>query len=297
MDSLRAHHRNRHEFTLKPSRSTLQDLSSSWPEQAPDQRRPLLQSCLQLLEGLERRVPEEIQEIQEIRSLIMDILNNNQSDVTSENSGVCDSTVDSQGGLDSLNAIPPFVSSHDRYLVSQPASHETFGVTGSLLEGTGSPQGRLSYSARSSADYATQAQHSMYSEAFLVFCDPHVTEPSSADVDAPLELSLCDTSDSVYEHCVQPFQGIYSEEQVALNSSGGSDAQLSIPIVRAGQEKSKVNCTWSGCSALVNKVSLNRHVREVHERRFKAVCAGCGKKFKRPYQKNEHILQTRCGRS
>lgn len=143
MDSLRAHHRNRHEFTLKPSRSTLQDLSSSWPEQAPDQRRPLLQSCLQLLEGLERRVPEEIQEIQEIRSLIMDILNNNQSDVTSENSGVCDSTVDSQAGLDSLNAIPPFVSSHDRYLVSQPASHETFGVTGSLLEGTGSPQGKF----------------------------------------------------------------------------------------------------------------------------------------------------------
>ncbi|KAG1899981.1 uncharacterized protein F5891DRAFT_980603 [Suillus fuscotomentosus] len=170
MDNLRAHHRNRHEFTLKSSRSTLQDLSSSWPEQAPDQRRPLLQSCLQLLEGLERRVPEEIQEIQEIRSLIMDILNNNQSDVTSENSG--------------------------------PASHETFGVTGSLLEGTGSPQGRLSYSAPSSADYATQAQHSMYSEAFLAFCDPHVTEPSSADVDAPLELSLCDTSDSVYEHAL-----------------------------------------------------------------------------------------------
>ncbi|KAG1868887.1 hypothetical protein C8R48DRAFT_671447 [Suillus tomentosus] len=208
--------------------------------------------------------------------------------------GGCDSAVDSQAGLDGLNAIPPFVSSHDRYFVSQPAPHGTFRVMGSLSEGTGSPQGLLAHSARSSADYVTQVQHNMYSEVFPALCDPRVTESSSAGVDARFELSLRGTSN---EPAAQHFQGIHSQEHVPSSSSAGPDAQLSIPVVQASQAKNKVQCTRSGCSTLVNKDNLTRHVNEVHEGKIKAVCAGCRKEFKRPYQMNQHILRTRCGTS
>lgn len=43
----------------------------------------------------------------------------------------------------------------------------------------------------------------MYSEAFLVFCDPHVTEPSSADVDAPLgEFAIICSFSLKRLHCI-----------------------------------------------------------------------------------------------
>ncbi|KAG1897389.1 uncharacterized protein F5891DRAFT_1280132 [Suillus fuscotomentosus] len=275
MDNLRAHRRKRHERTKISSRSTLQNPLSSWPGQAPDQHstRLVLESCLQRLDrldSLERRVHEEIQQI---RSVLMNLLGNYQSDVTMEDSGGRDSTVDSQAELDSLNVIASFGPSHDRCLVPQFAPHGTsFGVTGSLSEGTGPPQGLLPHGARTSADYGpivqhplTQPRYNMYSEACSAFYDPRVTASSLED------LSLCGTLDSVYEPA----------------------AQLSVPI----QAKGKVKCTWHGCLALVKKDNLGRHVKEVHEGKIKAVCAGCGKEFKRPYQMNEHIVRTRCGRS
>ncbi|KAG1897361.1 uncharacterized protein F5891DRAFT_1242808 [Suillus fuscotomentosus] len=59
------------------------------------------------------------------------------SPITVKHSGGRDSIVDSKAGFNSLNAIPPSISSHGPYLVSQPAPHEvTYGVTGSLPEGT-----------------------------------------------------------------------------------------------------------------------------------------------------------------
>ncbi|KAG1851804.1 hypothetical protein C8R48DRAFT_360840 [Suillus tomentosus] len=127
----------------------------------------------------------------------------------------------------------------------------------------------------------------MYSEAFSAFCDPRVTESSLED------LSLRGAFDSIHESVAQPLQGIYFEEHVTLSSSARPDVQLSVPI----QVKDKVKCTWHGCSALVKKDNLSRHVKEVHEGKIKAVCAGCGKEFKRPYQMDEHIVRTRCGRS
>ncbi|KAG2107949.1 uncharacterized protein F5147DRAFT_653049 [Suillus discolor] len=270
---------------MNSSRSTLQNPSSLWSlaGQAPDQHSTRLQCCLQRLDGLGQRMPKEIQEIEEIHSLIMDILNNNHwSDATIENLGRYDSTIDCQAGLYGLDAIstPFVVSSHNRYLVSQPALHGTFGVPGSLSESTG----LLSHSAPSLADYATQAQHSIYSEAFL-FYDPRVTESSLADVDTPIELSLRGTSDTAYEHDVQSFQGIHSKEHVTLNSSGRPNAQQSIPVVQASQAKGKIKCIRSGCTTLLTKGSLNRHVREVHEGKIRAVCEGCRKPFKRPYRK------------
>ncbi|KAG1853496.1 hypothetical protein DFJ58DRAFT_394711 [Suillus subalutaceus] len=299
MDSLHAH-RQRYERT----RSTLQNPSSSRPRQAPDQHsmRPVLQPYLERLDRLERCMQEEIQEI---RSFFMDLLDNCQSDVTMEDPGRCDSTVDSQAGLDGLNAIPLFVSSHDRCFVPQPAFHRTLFV-GPLSEGTGPPQGLFPNGARSSADYGpvvqpslTQPRYSTYSEALSEFRDPRATELSSKGADPRLvqDLSLRGTSDSVYEPAAQPLQGIYSEEHVASSSSARPDKQLSVPVVQASQAKDKVKCTWDGCSAFINKDNLTRHVKEVHEGKIKAVCSGCGREFKRPYQMNEHILRSRCGRS
>ncbi|KAG2052813.1 hypothetical protein BDR06DRAFT_972728 [Suillus hirtellus] len=245
MDNLRMHRKKRHERTIDSSRSTPQNPSSLRSGQALDQHstRLALQSCLKHLDRLEYRVHEEIQGV---RSLFRELLDNCQSDATTENSGGCNSTVDSKAGFDGLNTI--------HCLVQQPAPHGTsFRVTGSLSEGTGSPR----------------------------------------------DLSLCGTPDYGYEPTVQPFQGIYFGEHVLSSSSAGlgPNVQLFVPVVQASQAKDKVKCTWDGCSALVNKDNLTRHVGEVHEGKIKAVCADCGKEFKRPYQMNEHILSTRCGKS
>ncbi|KAG2092821.1 uncharacterized protein F5147DRAFT_721869 [Suillus discolor] len=275
---------------MNSSTSTLQNPSFSQPGQAPDQQstRLVLQSylqCLDRLDRLERRVHEEIQEI---RSLFRNILDNYQSNVTMEDSGGCDSTVDSQAGLDGLNVITPFGSSHDRYFMPQPAPHEaSFGVMGSLSE---SIEGLLLNGTHGFANYVTP-QHSMYSEGFPAFCDPRVTESSlePEGVKSRLGFSLHGTIDSIYEPAPQPFQSVYLEEHVPSDSLVGPDAQLPVLVMQASQAKDRVKCTQDGCSAILNKDNLTRHVKEVHERKFKAV-------FKRSYQMNEHILRTRCGR-
>ncbi|KAG1897357.1 uncharacterized protein F5891DRAFT_1192073 [Suillus fuscotomentosus] len=277
MNSLRVHHRKRHERTIDSSRSILQNPSSSWPGQAPDQHstRLVRQSCLQCLDRLdklERRVHEEIQEI---RSLFKNVLENDESDVTMENSGEYDTIIDSQARLDGFHAIPPFASSHKHGFVPQPVFNGTsFGVTGSLLEGTGSPEGLLPHGTRSFADYVAP-QYSMYSEGFPTFGDPRVAKSSSESVDARLDSSPRGTSDSVYKPA----------------------ARLFAPVVQASQAKDKVKCTRDGCSTLVNKDNLTRHINEVHEGKIKAVCPGCRQGFKRPNLMKEHILRTGCGRS
>ncbi|KAG2053277.1 hypothetical protein BDR06DRAFT_956853 [Suillus hirtellus] len=137
----------------------------------------------------------------------------------------------------------------------------------------------------------------MYSAGIPTFSDPHVRESSSDGVGArnvSLDLSLHGTSDSVYEPATKPFQGIYFEpENALLSPAARPDAELFVPVGQVS--RAKVKCTWERCSALVNKDNLTRHVEEVHEGRIKAVCACCGKVFKRPYQVNEHRLRTGCG--
>lgn len=143
----------------------------------------------------------------------------------------------------------------------------------------------------------------MYSESFTALHDLHVTESSSEGADlrpgqpVSLDSSLRGTSDSVHESTAQPFQGIYFDEHVLSSSSARPDEQPHVPIVQANKVKDKVKCTWNGCLALVNKDNLTRHIKEVHEGQIKAVCAGCRREFKRPYQLNEHILRSRCGKS
>ncbi|KAG1805794.1 uncharacterized protein BJ212DRAFT_1390413 [Suillus subaureus] len=310
MDSLHAHRRQRHERTMKSSRLTLQNPSSSQPGQDSDQHstRLALQSCLERLEHLKRvnRLDPRVHaEIQEIHSLFMDLLDNYQSDVMMADSGGYGGTVVPQAGI----AIPPFVSSHDSGFVPQPAPYRTsFGVMGSLSEGRGALQGLLPHSVRSSTDYRpaaqpslTQPQHSMNSEAFSGFRDPCITESLTEGVNPRFgqlfqDLSLRDTSDPVHKPTALPFQGIYYEH-VAPSSSARPDERLSVPVVQVSQVKDKVKCTWHGCAVLVNKDNLTRHVEEVHEGKIKVVCAGCGRKFKRQYQMNEHVLRFKCGRS
>lgn len=172
---------------MNSSKSTLQNSSSSRLEQKPDQdsMRLILQLCLEHLDKFDRCVHEEIQEI---RSRFIDLLDSCQSDVTMANSGGCDSTVDSQTGLDGLNVVPPFVRSHDRCFM--PQHRTSFGITGSLSESTGPSQCNSAVFAglfpRSSAEYGaaaqpslTRPQHSMYPEALSAFRDPRVMETLS----------------------------------------------------------------------------------------------------------------------
>ncbi|KAG1851789.1 hypothetical protein C8R48DRAFT_836388 [Suillus tomentosus] len=216
-----------------------------------------------------------------------------QPDATMEDSHRCDSTIGSQAGLDSLDGILPSVSAHDPCFVLQPAPHEaSFGVMESLSEDT---NGVLPHGARSCADHVTQPQHSMYSASIPAFSDPGVMESSSDGVDARFDLPLHGASDSVHELAAKPFQGIYLEENAPSSFAARPDVELLVPVGQVSQ--AKVKCTWERCSALVNKDNLTRHVKEVHEGKIKAVCACCGKKFKRPYQMNEHRLRTGCGMS
>ncbi|KAG1815822.1 hypothetical protein EV424DRAFT_1540965 [Suillus variegatus] len=223
----------------------------------------------------------------------MNLLDNYQPDATMEDSDRCDSTIGSQAGLDSLDAILPSVSAHDPCFVLQSAPHEaSFGVMELLTENT---NGVLPHGARSCADHVTQPQHSMYSAGIPAFYEPRVMKSSSDSVDACLDFSLHGTSDSIHEPAAKPFQGIYFEKNAPSSFAARPDAELFVPVGQVSQ--AKVKCTWERCSALVNKDNLTRHVKEVHEGKIKAVCACCGKEFKRPYQMNEHRLRTGCGMS
>lgn len=99
-------------------------------------------------------------------------------------------------------------------------------------------------------------------------------------------------SDPIYETVAQPFQDMHTKHG-ASSSSARLDEQSSALVAQASQVKDKVKCTRYGCSAFVNKDSLARHLKEVHEKKIKVICAGCGRGFKRQYQMNEH----RCGGS
>ncbi|KAG2139082.1 uncharacterized protein EDB93DRAFT_1164046 [Suillus bovinus] len=270
MDRSRANRRQRRERTISSSRLTLRSPLSSGSGQALDQHsiRLALQSGLKHLDRFEHHVHEETKKI---RSLFINLLDNCQSDVTTESSSRHDSVVDSQSGLDDLDDIE--------------------------LSLSGSPKGLFPHGTRSFVDHvtATWPQHSMYSEGLLACYDPRVTRSSSDVVDPHLDVSLHRTSDSVHAPTAQPFENVYFGEHVTLSSSARPGVQLSMPVVQDSQAKEKVQCTWDGCWAFVNKDNLTRHIEEVHEERIKAVCTGCGRKFKRQYQVNEHILRTGCG--
>ncbi|KAG1799268.1 uncharacterized protein HD556DRAFT_1439674 [Suillus plorans] len=92
-----------------------------------------------------------------------------------------------------------------------------------------------------------------------------------------------------YESMAQDFvpqHSTYSEEQTPSSSSVEHDEQSPV--------QERVQCTRPGCSSVVNKSNLTRHINEVHERKVKARCASCGKGFARPYMMDDHILRGKC---
>jgi hypothetical protein len=154
---------------MNSSRS-MQNPSSSRPGQAPDQHsmRQALQSCVEHLNRLDHCVHEDIQEI---RSIFMGLLDNCQSDVIMGDSGRYDSIVDSQVGLDWANVIPAFVP--------QPAPHSTsFEFTGSLSEGTGLPQGKFAVSTTFPLNtYLYEQAHCLAAPAVLPTIGPLLNLP------------------------------------------------------------------------------------------------------------------------
>ncbi|KAG2096355.1 uncharacterized protein F5147DRAFT_778404 [Suillus discolor] len=120
-----------------------------------------------------------------------------------------------------------------------------------------------------------------------------ITGSSSESVNDPLGqlpqdiLPSSSSGSDSYESRAQDFvpqHGTYSEGQTLSSSSARRDEQL-LP---------KVRCTQPGCSSVVNKSNLTRHINEVHERKVKARCASCGKGFTRPYMMEDHIRRANC---
>ncbi|KAG2053273.1 hypothetical protein BDR06DRAFT_1021637 [Suillus hirtellus] len=95
--------------------------------------------------------------------------------ITVKHLGGRDSIVDSKAGLNSLNAIPPSISSHDPYLMPQPAPHEvSYGVTGLVPEGT---EGLL---LNGTHGFANNVTHQGFPASYYM----DVTESSSAGAGA-----------------------------------------------------------------------------------------------------------------
>ncbi|KAG2092822.1 uncharacterized protein F5147DRAFT_657599 [Suillus discolor] len=178
-------------------------------------------------------------------------------------SGGRDSIVDSQAGLNSLNAIPPSMSSHDPYLVPQSAPHELLsGVTGSVLEGT---DGLLLNGARGFANNVTH-QHSIYSEGFTASYDMEVTESSSEGVGARFD---------VYNVSIDLSLDVDGTSDPVREPAGQSAARQLGSVVQTGRAKvkvgrPKVKCPWDKCPKFISKDVLSRHINEVHEKKIVA---------------------------
>ena len=213
-----------------------------------------------------------------------------------ENEGVRDSIVDFQAILGdkrqttasvAFNDTSPLSTPSNPFLLSQPLvfhgqlsdqeygsfAQESVGVTFTLPEGADPLVGQLSQGKFAIiAAFPLNAYH------------------------VRLDLFLSGTFGSVsYELGTQPFQnfvpGTYSEEHIFSGPSAKRRHQLCIPVLQDGQEK--VKCMRSGCSSVVNKDNLTRHVNETHRRQVKAVCTSCGKEFQRSYMKKNHICRVR----
>ena len=75
---------------------------------------------------------------------------------------------------------------------------------------------------------------------------------------------------------------------VAIFETQSSYRQSSPRIIQK-----KVPCTFHGCSKMIRKDGLTRHLREVHFRVVKGVCTRCGKTFQRQYLKKDHEVNCR----
>jgi len=56
----------------------------------------------------------------------------------------------------------------------------------------------------------------------------------------------------------------------------------------AGSEKAQVECCWGGCSSVMRKESLMRHLNEIHLE-VKVACHICGEQFTRSHTLKGHL--------
>ncbi|KAG2348203.1 hypothetical protein BDR05DRAFT_956732 [Suillus weaverae] len=215
----------------------------------------------------------------EIRIRITELLVTYQSEITVADECTLDSSVDFQAivddkpqiivplALDEFDAGSPSLTPPKLSILTEPLAFRSqlpdpeygpLGFTSTLPEGVGLPIGKLSQ-----------------------------------------DLSLSGTSDVIgYGLGIPGFlpqYDTYFDGKTLPESSARHDQQPRLPIAQGSQDK--VKCTWSGCSRAVKKDNLTRHVNEMHRRKVKAVCAGCGKRFARPYMLKDHICRDKCRKS
>ncbi|KAG1778298.1 hypothetical protein EV702DRAFT_1095450 [Suillus placidus] len=243
--------------------STPRLTSSSRLGRAPDQdsMRSSLQSCLECLDRVHDRLDCVYKEILEIRIRITELLATYQSEITMADEGALNSSIDLQAivddkpqiivplALDELNASSPSLTPPELSVLAEPLAFR-----GQLSDLEYGPLGFTS------------------------------TLPEGVGRVQP-DLLLSGTSGvASYGLGIPGFLPQYDKYfngKTLSESSARHDQQPCLPIAQGSQDK--VKCTWSGCSRAVRKDNLTRHVNEMHRRKVKAVCAGCGKRFARPY--------------
>ncbi|KAG2139079.1 uncharacterized protein EDB93DRAFT_1164024 [Suillus bovinus] len=254
---------------------TIPQLTSSSPlSHAPDQdsMRSNLQSCLKYLDRVHDTMNCVHQEVLEIRTRITELLLTCQSEITMGGEGTLDSSMDFQAisddepqtvmplAHDELNVVPPSLALPKLSISEEPLAfqgqfvdlkYDPLGLTRTLSEGL-------------------------------------------RDSKLPQDLLLSGTS-GIVSHGLDvpvllPEYDIYSAAKTLSESSTSQDKRH-VPRSIAQGSQDRVNCSWPGCSRAVRKDNLTRHVNEMHRRKVKATCTGCGKGFARPYMLNEHICQ------
>ncbi|KAG1728717.1 uncharacterized protein EDB91DRAFT_1313361 [Suillus paluster] len=228
-------------------------MSSLRLRQAPgqDSTTSTLHSCLESLVRLHDRIDCVRNEMLELQARIAE-LTSCQSGVAVGDSGVCNDSANMQIifddepqtiALDQLNAVSPLSTLLDLFLLSQPALH------GQFMEQEYGPLGSVGVTGSLSE---------------------HANPPVGQ---LPQDMVLHGISSSVGgEQPFLPQHDTYSEGQTLFDSS-----EPLLPNAQGSQDK--VKCTWPGCSRFVKKENRTRHVNEMHRRKVKAVCAGCGKGF------------------
>ncbi|KAG1737852.1 uncharacterized protein EDB91DRAFT_471420 [Suillus paluster] len=254
---------------------------------APSDHDSLRLSLQPLLEGLDRhceRLNSAYQEIQYIRTRIAEILASRQSE-DARNVGAWDSSLNLQAVFgDERHAIAPVALNECDVLPVLSTAPNLSVATHPfrLLQGQRSTDQK----------YGPLSQESVGSTSTLPGTVDHSIAQISPD---PL---LSGNSGSVnYQLGAQSFHNFVSQDdtcpkwQTLSGQSTRRYQQLCFPVVQDGEEKAK--CTWPGCASVVKKDNYTRHMKEIHLRQSRTVCASCGKDFQRPYMKKKHICSGR----
>ncbi|KAG1851795.1 hypothetical protein C8R48DRAFT_676382 [Suillus tomentosus] len=251
--------------------------SSSRLGNVPDQdsTRSSLKSCLECLDRVHDRMDCVYKEFLEIRARITELLITVQSEITTVGGeGTLDSDMDSRAivndepqiivplAFNELNAVLPLLTPQEFSVLAEPPAF----------------QGQFSDLKYGPLGFGTS------------------TLPEGLSIGTIPQNLLPDGSPGVVSYGLGVLGGLpqydtYSGGKTLSESSTSHDQQPCLPIAQDSLSHYKVKCIWPECSRAVKKDNLTRHVNEVHRRKVKAVCIGCGKKFARPYMLRDHICR------